>query len=127
MNVLPKVLILLSLLCVAIVSSEAFEIAVSRNQAYKLSLSATPSPTDEPVPTEAKKDNKAMAFLRKVGKVGGDANQDYTYAVGVDEGPTEKKQAEKDGKVGSMLGLVVDLSLACILLGVLYTGRHMVA
>jgi len=35
-------------------------------------------------PTAPKKDNKAMAFLRKVGKVGG--NKDFTNAVGSDEG-----------------------------------------
>jgi peptide-methionine (S)-S-oxide reductase len=90
MNVLPNVMILVSLLSVAIVSSDAFQIAVPRNQAQKLSLSAIPSPTDEP--TEKKKDNNAMAFLRKVGKVGGDANIDYTDAVGVDEGSTERSE-----------------------------------
>jgi hypothetical protein len=111
MDVLPKALILLSLLSVVIVSSEAFEIAVSRNHAHKLSLSATPSPTDEPA--EKSKDNKAMAFLRKIGKVGGDANHDYTFAIGVDEGPSERND-EEGGKVRSMLGLVADLS-ACTL------------
>jgi hypothetical protein len=33
-----------------------------------------------------KKDNDAMAFLRNMGKVGGAANQDFTNAVGSDEG-----------------------------------------
>eukprot|EP00980_Cylindrotheca_fusiformis_P008550 scaffold1813_cov109-Cylindrotheca_fusiformis.AAC.8 len=33
-----------------------------------------------------KSDNKAMAFLRKMGKVGGAANKDFTNAVGSDEG-----------------------------------------
>ena len=107
MNVLPKVLILLSLISVAIVSSEAFEIAVSKNQAApKLSLSAKPSPTDDPVPTEKKKENSAMAFLRKVGKVGGENNHDYTFATGVDEGASDRIDGEKDGKVRSMRGLV---------------------
>jgi hypothetical protein len=108
MLVLPKVLILLSLLSIAIVSSEAFEIAVSsRNQvAQKVSLSAKPSPTDDPVPTERKKENSAMAFLRKVGKVGGENNHDYTFATGVDEGASDRIDGEKDGKVRSMLGLV---------------------
>jgi hypothetical protein len=111
-----KVLILLALLSVAIVSSEAFEIAVSRNQAQQLSLSAKPSPTDNddpsihttPSTTSAKKkDNSAMAFLRKVGKIGGAANHDYTFATGVDEGPSDKTEGEKGAKVRSMLGLVV--------------------
>ena len=39
-------------------------------------------------------DNKAMAFLRKIGKVGGAANQDFTNAMGVDEG-TAGKQASR--------------------------------
>ena len=36
----------------------------------------------------AKKDNKAMKFLRKVGRVGG--TKDFINAVGSDEGPAEK-------------------------------------
>ena len=36
-----------------------------------------------------KKDNKAMAFLRKIGRVGGSANQ-FTTSMGVDEGPAGK-------------------------------------
>ena len=35
-----------------------------------------------------KKDNKAMAFLRKIGRVGG--NKDFVNAVGSDEGPAGK-------------------------------------
>jgi hypothetical protein len=100
MLVLPKVLPLLSLLSIAIVSSEAFEVAVSRNQAPKLSLSAKSSPTDDP--TEKKTENKAMAFLKKIGKVGGENNHDYTFATGVDEGASDRIDGEKDGKVRSM-------------------------
>jgi hypothetical protein len=33
-------------------------------------------------------DNNAMAFLRKMGRVGG--NKDFRYGVGVDEGPSGK-------------------------------------
>ena len=33
-------------------------------------------------------DNKAMAFLRKIGKVGG--HQDFTHVVGIDEGSAGK-------------------------------------
>lgn len=39
--------------------------------------------------SEPKNDNKAMAFLRKIGKVGGSLNQ-VTNLVGVDEGPAGK-------------------------------------
>lgn len=35
-------------------------------------------------------DNKAMAFLRKIGRVGGVSNIDFKTAVGVDEGPAGK-------------------------------------
>lgn len=31
-------------------------------------------------------DNKAMAFLKKIGRVGGDADIDYADAAGTDEG-----------------------------------------
>ena len=50
---------------------------------------------DDEVSGGGGKDNKAMAFLRKIGKVGGAANQDFTNAVGVDEGTA--------GKLGSRL------------------------
>jgi hypothetical protein len=33
-------------------------------------------------------DNKAMAFLRRMGRVGG--NRDFTHAIGIDEGPSTK-------------------------------------
>ena len=47
-------------------------------------------------------DNKAMAFLRKIGKVGGANNQDFINAMGVDEGPAGKSMGsgENSGKVG---------------------------
>jgi Complex I intermediate-associated protein 30 (CIA30) len=37
-----------------------------------------------------KGDNSAMNFLRRVGKVGGSANRDFRYAIGVDEGSSGK-------------------------------------
>ena len=40
-------------------------------------------------------DNKAMAFLRARGKVGG--NRDFTHAIGIDEGPSTK--SDGGGKV----------------------------
>ena len=43
--------------------------------------------------TSTNEDNKAMAFLRKIGKVGGVANVDFKNAVGVDEGPAGKTKA----------------------------------
>ena len=44
-----------------------------------------------------KKDNKAMAFLKKIGKVGG-SKVDFTNAVGVDEGSGGAKISSNAGK-----------------------------
>ena len=45
---------------------------------------------------DTKKDNKAMAFLRKKGKVGGSANM-FTNSMGVDEGPVGKTSGSPSG------------------------------
>ena len=47
--------------------------------------------------TKPKKDNKAMAFLRKIGKVGG-TKVDFTNAIGVDEGSGGAKISSNAGK-----------------------------
>jgi hypothetical protein len=39
-------------------------------------------------------DNKAMSFLKKIGKVGGAANRDLRFAIGVDEGPAGKTMSD---------------------------------
>jgi hypothetical protein len=39
------------------------------------------------------KDNKAMAFLRKIGKVGGASKDEFLSATGSDEGPSDKTSA----------------------------------
>ncbi len=45
------------------------------------------SVSDDKTSTETTtSDNKAMAFLKKIGKVGGAANKDFALAVGIDEG-----------------------------------------
>ena len=44
-------------------------------------------------PTKKKIDNKAMAFLRSKGRVGGASAQDFINAMGVDEGPAGGKNA----------------------------------
>eukprot|EP00978_Attheya_sp_CCMP212_P001403 scaffold2957_cov55-Attheya_sp.AAC.2 len=43
-------------------------------------------------------DNKAMAFLRKMGKVGGASSEDLMNAIGVDEGPVGKTSRTLGGK-----------------------------
>ena len=44
-------------------------------------------------------DNKAMAFLRKKGRIGGAANMDFANAVGLDESPSggSKSALHEDG------------------------------
>lgn len=42
-------------------------------------------------------DNKAMQFLKQIGKVGGTANRDFRYAMGVDEGPSGKSAGRRGG------------------------------
>lgn len=37
---------------------------------------------------EKRGDNKAMSFLRKMGRVGGSANMDFANAMGLDESPS---------------------------------------
>lgn len=49
----------------------------------------------------ARKDNKAMAFLRSKGRVGGAANKNFVNAVGSDEGTTGRQPpAERDDGSG---------------------------
>ncbi len=54
---------------------------------------------DEKESTSKKGDNKAMAFLRKVGRVGGAANMDFANAMGLDESPSggTKSSYHEDG------------------------------
>ena len=47
--------------------------------------------------TQMKTDNKAMAFLKKIGKVGG-TKVDFTNAIGVDEGSGGAKVSSNAGK-----------------------------
>ena len=58
--------------------------------------------TGSDVPSETSPENKAMAFLRKIGKVGG--STDFKNAIGVDEG-TAGKAAGKwgQGKVNALV------------------------
>ncbi len=42
-------------------------------------------------------DNKAMAFLRKVGRVGGAANMDFATAMGLDESPSGGSKSSYHG------------------------------
>jgi hypothetical protein len=55
--------------------------------------------------SDSKKDNKAMAFLKKIGKVG--VNTDFTHAIGFDEGPSGKTAGKWGrGKVNNDLRIL---------------------
>lgn len=57
--------------------------------------------SDKEEASAPKKDNKAMAFLRKVGRVGGAANKSFVNAVGSDEGSTGRQPAaDRESGVG---------------------------
>eukprot|EP00578_Thalassiosira_sp_NH16_P002470 CAMPEP_0181135342 /NCGR_PEP_ID=MMETSP1071-20121207/32569_1 /TAXON_ID=35127 /ORGANISM="Thalassiosira sp., Strain NH16" /LENGTH=328 /DNA_ID=CAMNT_0023221919 /DNA_START=163 /DNA_END=1149 /DNA_ORIENTATION=- len=49
--------------------------------------------------SSTKADNKSMAFLRKIGRVGGAANMDFANAMGLDESPSggSKSSYHEDG------------------------------
>ena len=49
------------------------------------------SSSEDDNPKAKKKDNSAMAFLKKIGKVGGAANKNFVNAVGSDEGTTGRQ------------------------------------
>lgn len=57
--------------------------------------------TDDKAQKHASSDNKAMAFLKKIGRVGGSNKVDFTNAIGVDEGSSTKTA----GKWGSGQGM----------------------
>jgi hypothetical protein len=67
---------------------------------------------------QSKQDNKAMAFLRKIGKVRSSTSTDFASAMGVDEGPSGKsvssRNAIRKSKTSYQLctdtGVVDDLS-----------------
>lgn len=64
----------------------------------KLRSNTEDNDDDEP----KKEDNKAMAFLRKMGKVGGAANKNFVNAVGSDEGSTGRQPpAQRDSGGGN--------------------------
>jgi hypothetical protein len=74
------------------------------------------SSSKEKAPTE--KENKSMAFLRKIGKVGGAANKNFVNAVGSDEGstgrqPPEQRKLQKQKKASTecvVSGVIDDLT-----------------
>ena len=101
-QLLPVAVILASVSCVVAfvpgmrISSSSSNVSSSRFTCARsgpvlLASSSDSEGDDRPdssTSTRVKKDNKAMAFLRKVGRVGG--RKEFVNAVGSDEGPAEK-------------------------------------
>lgn len=67
--------------------------------AFHLPLTASSPRTNLCALEEKKGDNKAMSFLRKMGRVGGSANMDFANAMGLDESPSggTKSSYHEDG------------------------------
>jgi hypothetical protein len=65
--------------------SESFKNGPSLRSELCSAFSSVPSKDDGD-----NKENKAMAFLKKIGKVGGSASRDFRFAIGVDEGASGK-------------------------------------
>jgi hypothetical protein len=59
----------------------------------RLQAAASSSSSDK----EKKGDNKAMAFLRRKGRIGGAANMDFANAMGLDESPSGGTQKSTTG------------------------------
>jgi hypothetical protein len=71
--------------------SDAFRpVSVTERRRVHLSSSTTNGSSSSSQAGTGDGDNKAMQFLKKIGKVGGAANRDFRYALGVDEGPSGK-------------------------------------
>ena len=67
---------------------------MARGSTSKLASSTSDEATSSS--SGKKKDNKAMAFLRKIGRVGG-PKQDFTHVIGVDEGSVGKSASSASG------------------------------
>jgi hypothetical protein len=77
----------------AIVTTSGFPLhSNSRPFSFGTAVYAAASDDDTTTATNAK-DNKAMAFLRKIGKVGGSSKDEFLSATGSDEGPSDKTSA----------------------------------
>ena len=78
-------------------NTRASSSGVIRRVRSEMSAKTKPNDEDSQAPTKTKGDNKAMAFLKKIGKVGG-TKVDFTNALGVDEGSGGAKISSSAGK-----------------------------
>ena len=88
--------------CTKVLSFQPCVLAPSRG-GYRSGTIQCATSSDGPStqPSKKQKDNKAMAFLRKIGKVGGAANKDFRFAIGIDEGTAGKTPASGGTNVGT--------------------------
>lgn len=78
--------------------SAAFQHAASHlSRARKQSSLLQKKSADDEGSKKKKGDNKAMAFLRSKGRIGGAANMDFASAMGLDESPSGGTQSKSSG------------------------------
>jgi len=65
------------------------------------------------------KENKAMSFLRKIGKVGGAANKSFINAIGVDEGSVGKSSVVQGDSLSQPMRKSKDAYKECTISGVI--------
>ena len=73
-----------------------------QHRGLKTTLHASEDGSESTTSTKKTGDNKAMAFLRKVGRVGGAANMDFANAMGLDESPSGAGTKSSYHKGGSL-------------------------
>ena len=88
-----------SLLCILLLEySAAFQHAASHlSRARKQSLLLQKASADDEGSKKKRGDNKAMAFLRSKGRIGGAANMDFASTMGLDESPSGGTQSKSTG------------------------------
>jgi hypothetical protein len=93
------ILLLLSSAGISAFQSSSSTLATQRCQTNAFQSSSPLQLSKDTTTSSSKGDNKAMAFLRKVGRVGGAANMDFANAMGIDESPSggTKSSHHEDG------------------------------
>ena len=84
------------LLLLALLSSLISAFQLQQPKTYIATHKRYPSTYLQAKKDDSGGDNKAMAFLRKKGRVGGAANMDFANVCGPDESPGGGKQAHKE-------------------------------
>jgi hypothetical protein len=105
------------------ITSSSVSTKKAKTSSVVVSLGVQPSDSNETttnngnISSSKTGDNKAMAFLRKIGKVGG--NTDFTHALGVDEGESGKAPGMKNKNGASMLQKTAEAYTSCAISGII--------